>query len=220
VRKLEWRFFFVFVAERDFDERKKNTSEKKKGKKKCPRSKKKQRKFSLSLFSSFFEKHIHTNKYVRCAFDRFLFCNFLSLSLSLSPGARAFLRSFLSEKQLCASFRAYQKWISSLFFFVFASKCVVCRRIVYLFFCVSATPARARVSFVLFDDDDARVTIQLAPPESWCMCTQDDLAAANVNRHIIFIHITIFLLMENRRKHPSYWRRQAHVENRSDFVQH
>ena len=63
-----------------------------------------------------------TYKYGGCAFDRFLFRNALPLilSLSLSKGARAFLRSFLFEKQLRAP------WISSLFFCVCLLECASC----------------------------------------------------------------------------------------------
>jgi hypothetical protein len=142
-------------VERDFEE--KGRKRKKNGPPLPPSAcskKKTKKKLSLSLFSSFFYKNTYILINMSGARLIVFYSTTLSLSLSLQ-GRERFLVRFLSEKQLCPSFRAYQKWISSLFFFVFASKCVVCVGGSFIsFFCVCAAPARARVSFVLFDDDD------------------------------------------------------------------
>ena len=197
-------------------------------------SKKKQKESSLSLFLLILTNTKRkTYKHGGCAFDRFLFCNalplILSLSFSLSKGRERFFVRF----RLKSSYVRHGFLLLFSFVFVCSSVQVVCVSAdrLSLFF-VRATPARARVSCVLFDDDDgdddddARVAIQLAPPERW-LCARGTISCRERrdNRHIIILFSShksflLTLLMENRRKHTSHWRRQAHVENRSDFVQH
>ena len=246
MREIEWRFSLL-VIERvckskwvETSTRKKEIA--KKAKKKilvlrrvrvCAQ-KKKQKESSLSLFLLILTNTKRkTYKHGGCAFDRFLFCNalplILSLSFSLSKGRERFFVRF----RLKSSYVRHGFLLLFSFVFVCSSVQVVCVSAdrLSLFF-VRATPARARVSCVLFDDDDgdddddARVAIQLAPPERW-LCARGTISCRERrdNRHIIILFSShksflITLLMENRRKHTSHWRRQAHVENRSDFVQH
>lgn len=87
------------------------------------KKKNKERELSLSFPHSHI-KHKRRKTYISMAGARLIVFYFATLSpsysLSLSKGARAFLRSFLFEKQLRAP------WISSLFFFVCQSECASC----------------------------------------------------------------------------------------------
>ena len=142
-----------------------------------------------------------------------------------ASGARAFLLSFLSEK-LCVS-RALSRVPRE-------------ERISFLCVCVGGsfisfflrTNPRARVLCVLLETTMRRRRRRrrrrrhardnpLAPTEL-IIYGQDDLARTTTTATSFYSHSFFFnsYWKKNRRKHPSHWRRQAHVENRSDFVQH
>jgi hypothetical protein len=143
---------------------KKKASEKKKNGPRPGRVTAKKNKEALSL-----PPHSYKNTYVIINMSGARSIVFYFATRSLSPGAS--VSSFLFVRKAAMRIVSRVPKMDFFSFFLFSRECVVCvsaDRLSLFFVC--ATPARARVSFVLFDDDDddddARVTIQLAPPES------------------------------------------------------